>query len=314
VKNATPQITDERVIIIANFIGSNLNRHGLEVEAKLGCFDSLANSQNSYLFKIFQDMRHMVILPDIQGCYRFIPGLDKKLFYYIKSLFEMLSKDTKNEIKDIGEREDRDQFYNDNVRVTFNSNGDIVACIKKQDKRSINILNGGKDFRITCSSEVQIENRGFGVYKIERRKLRQTFEFRWLQFDFTKTETRNFEGEVVEKDAYEIEVEVKDLSFLIANFNIKEDKTPYYKVIERFLINVNNIYELLSDQVFERIYMKPRFIEMYKEKYGDQVPRPVVGDYLTRLHMPAYITLKENANGVVEEEDFMNGDMDDDIF
>lgn len=195
-----PYYSDDRVILVANFLAEYLNEPGIEVEAKIGKFTFHGETP---------DIKQMSMI-DL-GKYRGKFESDSNSITFI-SLMEKL-KENRIPFQFI---ETEDTLYSGSsnkskIRQSINKENEIVATIEKTRLNDINFLINpatGLGFRISANTEIVLPEIPDNVsVSAVRKKARHAFRYQYLEFDFTEALMNN-------KKTYEIELEIADVPFV----------------------------------------------------------------------------------------------------
>lgn len=118
--------------------------------------------------------------------------------------------------------------------------------IIKQNKKNINVRNGGFDFRITCSEEMPTDiDEKNDTQDIERDKFRISYQLSFYRVDLTISKESNSN-----EYGYEVEIELNRLKGELKDKKIIDDG-KIRTILDRFLQNIMNLYSvLLPEAIF----------------------------------------------------------------
>lgn len=281
--------SDDRLRAITNFIwnsisskaGDALNK--LEIEARIGTYypnETLSNAEKQ-ISQAILNSPHMQILPFTEthgilekNLFKFVPGIKADHFYFLKDLFDQAAKEPKSDIKVIPKVAYKDQTYSNDIRVSIdNSTNQVIEVIKKQERRDLNFQDGRNGIRISSSIEVEqkfTEEMKKTRPKFIRDKIRYSYIYEYMQFDFTKSQTKADKFPV-----YEIEIEIKDIEHMKKHINQYE---TFHKFVRRFFSNLHCLCYII-DYVYPEMHQL-NLKNHYENFYGINSPQPLVGGYL----------------------------------
>ena len=216
----------------------------LEIEAKLGRFEFKGDS-----VRAFEKINEIFIIPESikpsnhLNKYQFNAGIPQKDFFLIWSALDKESKLIGSNINSFKPQIYQDVIYNTNKRRSLMfEDGQAIKeeIIRKENKKHINVRNGGYDFRITCSEEKPTEiDENEDVKTNERDKFRISYQMSYYRVDLTisKEPNKNEYG-------YEVEIELNKLKSELINVK-KIDDNKIRTILDRFIQNIMNLYSVL---------------------------------------------------------------------
>ena len=230
---------------IMDYIHQNPNSYeNLEIEAKLGRFEFKGDS-----VKAFEKINEIFIIPESikpstpGNKYLFNAGILQKDFFLIWSALDKESKLIGSNINSIKPQIYQDIIYNTNKRRSLMiEDGQPIReeIIRKENKKNINIRNGGYDFRITCSEEKPTEiDENQDIKVNERDKFRISYQMSFYRVDLTISKESN-----KEEYGYEIEIELNKLKSELDKKK-KIDENKIRTILDRFIQNIMNLYSVL---------------------------------------------------------------------
>ena len=233
---------------IMQYIRDHPNNYGnLEIEAKLGRFDFKGEG-----LKVLEKIKETFIIPESikstpTNKFIFNAGIPQKDFFLIWSALDKESKLNGSQIECIKPQTYKDEIYNTiyktNKRRTFiYQDGQLIKeeIIRKENKKNINVRNGGYDFRITCSEEMPTEiDKDNDTLDKERDKFRISYRLSYYRVDLTisKESNNNDYG-------YEVEIELNKLKSELDKVK-KIDEYKIRAILDRFIQNIMNLYSVL---------------------------------------------------------------------
>ena len=147
---------------IMDYIHQNPNSYeNLEIEAKLGKFEFKGDH-----VKVLEKINETFIIQDNiktsnpNTKFIFNAGISSKDFYLIWSALDKESTLKGANIECIKPQTYKDILFSTNKRqssIYLDGNKIKEEIIRKENKKNINVRNGGYDFRITCSEEIETE-------------------------------------------------------------------------------------------------------------------------------------------------------------
>ena len=244
-----PRYFDEIINQVVQYIKEHPNHYeNLEIEAKLGEFE-FKGDQVKVLEKIDETF---IIHDNIKTAnpgtkFSFKAGRSLKDFYLI---LNALDKESKIKGENIVECKEPPKKYKDILYSTNKRKSSIYIdgikigeeIIRKENKKNINVRNGGNDFRITCSEEIETEIDEKNDFKTsERDKFRVSYQLSYFRVDLTiSKDSKNNNDEYT----YEIEIELNELKTeLIGKERLDEPKIRL--ILDRFIRNIMNLYASL---------------------------------------------------------------------
>ena len=239
---------------IMQYIRDHPNNYGnLEIEAKLGRFDFKGEG-----LKVLEKIKETFIIPESikstpTNKFIFNAGIPQKDFFLIWSALDKESKLNGSQIECIKPQTYKDEIYNTiyktNKRRSFiYQDGQLIKeeIIRKENKKNINVRNGGYDFRITCSEEMPTEiDKDNDTLDKERDKFRISYQLSYYRVDLTisKESNNNDYG-------YEVEIELNKLRNQLKGFK-KMDQNAQFTIrtiLDRFIQNIMNLYSVLTSE------------------------------------------------------------------
>ena len=233
---------------IMQYIREHPNNYGnLEIEAKLGRFDFKGEG-----LKVLEKIKETFIIPESikstpTNKFIFNAGIPQKDFFLIWSALDKESKLNGSQIECIKPQTYKDEIYNTiyktNKRRSFiYQDGQLIKeeIIRKENKKNINVRNGGYDFRITCSEEMPTEiDKDNDTLDKERDKFRISYQLSYYRVDLTisKESNNNDYG-------YEVEIELNKLKSELDKVK-KIDEYKIRAILDRFIQNIMNLYSVL---------------------------------------------------------------------
>ena len=233
---------------IMQYIRDHPNNYGnLEIEAKLGRFDFKGEG-----LKVLEKIKETFIIPESikstpTNKFIFNAGIPQKDFFLIWSALDKESKLNGSQIECIKPQTYKDEIYNTiyktNKRRSFiYQDGQLIKeeIIRKENKKNINVRNGGYDFRITCSEEMPTEiDKDNDTLDKERDKFRISYQLSYYRVDLTisKESNNNDYG-------YEVEIELNKLKSELDKVKII-DEYKIRAILDRFIQNIMNLYSVL---------------------------------------------------------------------
>ena len=233
---------------IMQYIRDHPNNYGnLEIEAKLGRFDFKGEG-----LKVLEKIKETFIIPESikstpTNKFIFNAGIPQKDFFLIWSALDKESKLNGSQIECIKPQTYKDEIYNTiyktNKRRSFiYQDGQLIKeeIIRKENKKNINVRNGGYDFRITCSEEMPTEiDKDNDTLEKERDKFRISYQLSYYRVDLTisKESNNNDYG-------YEVEIELNKLKSELDKVK-KIDEYKIRAILDRFIQNIMNLYSVL---------------------------------------------------------------------
>ena len=233
---------------IMQYIREHPNNYGnLEIEAKLGRFDFKGEG-----LKVLEKIKETFIIPESikstpTNKFIFNAGIPQKDFFLIWSALDKESKLNGSQIECIKPQTYKDEIYNTiyktNKRRSFiYQDGQLIKeeIIRKENKKNINVRNGGYDFRITCSEEMPTEiDKDNDTLEKERDKFRISYQLSYYRVDLTisKESNNNDYG-------YEVEIELNKLKSELDKVK-KIDEYKIRAILDRFIQNIMNLYSVL---------------------------------------------------------------------
>ena len=233
---------------IMQYIRDHPNNYGnLEIEAKLGRFDFKGEG-----LKVLEKIKETFIIPESikstpTNKFIFNAGIPQKDFFLIWSALVKESKLNGSQIECIKPQTYKDEIYNTiyktNKRRSFiYQDGQLIKeeIIRKENKKNINVRNGGYDFRITCSEEMPTEiDKDNDTLDKERDKFRISYQLSYYRVDLTisKESNNNDYG-------YEVEIELNKLKSELDKVK-KIDEYKIRAILDRFIQNIMNLYSVL---------------------------------------------------------------------
>jgi hypothetical protein len=233
---------------IMQYIRDHPNNYGnLEIEAKLGRFDFKGEG-----LKVLEKIKETFIIPESikstpTNKFIFNAGIPQKDFFLIWSALDKESKLNGSQIECIKPQTYKDEIYNTiyktNKRRSFiYQDGQLIKeeIIRKENKKNINVRNGGYDFRITCSEEMPTEiDKDNDTLDKERDKFRISYQLSYYRVDLTisKESNNNDYG-------YEVEIELNKLKSELDKVK-KIDEYKIRAILDRFIQNIMNLYSVL---------------------------------------------------------------------
>ena len=230
------------------YIRDHPNNYGnLEIEAKLGRFDFKGEG-----LKVLEKIKETFIIPESikstpTNKFIFNAGIPQKDFFLIWSALDKESKLNGSQIECIKPQTYKDEIYNTiyktNKRRSFiYQDGQLIKeeIIRKENKKNINVRNGGYDFRITCSEEMPTEiDKDNDTLDKERDKFRISYQLSFFRVDLTisKESNNNDYG-------YEVEIELNKLKSELDKVK-KIDEYKIRAILDRFIQNIMNLYSVL---------------------------------------------------------------------
>ena len=227
------------------------NYENLEIEAKLGRFDFHGDG-----VKTLEKINETFIIPEsikssnLNNKFIFNAGIHQKDFFLIWSALDKESKLNGSNIECIKPQTYKDTIYNtiyktDKRRSLIYQDGELIKeeVIRKENKKHINVRNGGYDFRITCSEEIptDIDEEKDTIDK-ERNKFRISYQLSYYRVDLTisKESNNNDYG-------YEVEIELNKLRSELSKVK-KIDEQKVRTILDRFIQNIMNLYSVLMPE------------------------------------------------------------------
>ena len=227
------------------------NYENLEIEAKLGRFDFQGDG-----VKVLEKIKETFLIPESikssipNNKFIFNAGIQQKDFFLIWSALDKESKLNGSNIECIKPQTYKDTIYNtiyktSKRRSLIFQDGHAIKeeIIRKENKKNINVRNGGYDFRITCSEEMptEIDEKNDTIDK-ERDKFRISYQLSYYRVDLTisKESNNNDYG-------YEIEIELNKLKSELSKVK-KIDEQKVTTILDRFIQNIMNLYSVLMPE------------------------------------------------------------------
>ena len=242
-----PRYFDEIIDQIVQYIKEHPQHYeDLEIEAKLGKFEFKGDH-----VKVLDKINETFIIHDNiktsnpNTKFIFNAGILSKDFYLIWSALDKESKLNGANIECIKPQTYKDIIYSTNKRqssIYLDGNKIKEEIIRKENKKNINVRNGGNDFRITCSEEIKTEIDEKKDFKTsERDKFRVSYQLSYFRVDLTICkDSKNNNDEYT----YEIEIELNKLKTeLIGKERLDEAKIRL--ILDRFIRNIMNLYSTL---------------------------------------------------------------------
>ena len=280
--------SDDRLMVLTEFFRASLLSKPAtatghpEIEARMGRYslNEKLSAEETALGNIMLSMGYLQVLPfkqegqkPIKNLFRFTSGIREDHFHFLKGLFDDTSSTHGSGVKNRGKSVLADKIYSNGVRETTDTaTGNVTEVIEKTNRNDINLHNRGQDIRITSSIEQKQKptaTKGATV-KYTRTKTRYSYDYEYMGFDLTHVKVSN-----EAKPTYEVELEVRDVGFLVKHTN---DIQAFTKLVLRFVSNLQSLYHILSQKYPENF---GGIIEShYKGVYGESAPAPVVGGYL----------------------------------
>ena len=248
-----PRYFDEIIDQIVQYIKEHPKHYeNLEIEAKLGKFEFIGDQ-----VKVLEKINEIFIIHDNikttnpNTKFIFNAGISLKDFYLIWSALDKESmikgenivkcKEPPKTYKDIlySTNKRQSSIYIDGIKI-----GEEI--IRKENKKNINVRNGGYDFRITCSEEIETEiDEKNDFKKSERDKFRVSYQLSYFRVDLTiSKDSRN-----TNEYAYEIEIELNKLKTeLLGKEGFNEARIRI--ILDRFIKNIMNLYSILLSKTF----------------------------------------------------------------
>ena len=233
---------------IIKYIKDHPNSYeNLEIEAKLGHFEFRGEG-----VKVLEKITETFIIPEsiktsnLSNKYFFNAGILQKNFFLIWSALDKESKLNGSGIKCLQPQTYKDTIYKTNKRCSLiYQDGQLLKeeVIRKENKKNINVRNGGYDFRITCSEERPTEiDEKEDIKDNERDKFRVSYQLSYYRVDLTisKDEKSN-------EYAYEVEIELNKLKNELVGAKIF-DEIKVATILNRFIQNILNLYSVLSPE------------------------------------------------------------------
>ncbi|CAG9333965.1 unnamed protein product [Blepharisma stoltei] len=269
-----PYYSDDRVILLANFLAEYLVEPGIEIEAKIGNF-------------IFQEEKpdfKQISMIDLQR-YRGRFESDISALTFI-SLMEKLKENS----VPFTFIETEDTLYsskkkNSKIRQTINSNNEVIATIEKSRLADINFLinpTTGLGFRISANTEINLEEipQESSVSAI-RKKARHSFRYQYLELDFT-------EASMGGKKSFEVELEIADVPFVknhVDSFLSGKDRNSLLGIANKIWNNVLAMAYHRPKAPLPHIKENEEVLKARNEKYESHWgnTHPVIGDYLYEI-------------------------------
>ena len=254
-----PRYFDEIIDQVVQYIKEHPTHYeDLEIEAKLGKFEFKGDH-----VKVLEKINETFIIHDNiktsnpNTKFIFNAGISSKDFYLIWSALDKESKLNGANIECIKPQTYKDILYSTNKRQSsIYLDGNLIKeeIIRKENKKNINVRNGGYDFRITCSEEIETEiDEEKDKKESERDKFRVSYQLSYYRVDLTISKDSKNNNEL----AYEIEIELNKLKTeLIGKKNI--DETKIRTILDRFIQNIMNLYSVLLP---ESIYFNSKHDE-----------------------------------------------------
>jgi len=261
-----PRYFDEIIDQIVQYIKEHPNHYeNLEIEAKLGRFEFKGDQ-----VKVLEKINETFIIhdniktsnPDTK--FFFNAGIPLKDFFLIES---SLDKESMIEGKNIVKKIEPPKTYKD-ILYTTNKRQSLIyidvkkvgeEIIRKENKKNINVRNGGYDFRITCCEEIKTEiDKKKDFIKSERDKFRVSYQLSYFRIDLTISKNSKNDNEY----AYEIEIELNKLKTeLLREERLDEKKIR--TILDRFIQNIMNLYSVLLPKTF--------YLNSKKENYPNHL-------------------------------------------
>jgi len=250
---------------IIKYIKDHPNSYeNLEIESKLGHFEFKGEG-----VKVLEKITETFIIPEsiktsnLSNKYFFNAGILQKNFFLIWSALDKESKLNGSGIKCLKPQTYKDTLYKTNKRRSLiYQDGQLLKeeIIRKENKKNINVRNGGYDFRITCSEERPTEiDEKEDIKDNERDKFRISYQLTYYRVDLTisKDEKSN-------EYAYEVEIELNKLKNELVGAKIF-DEMKIRTILNRFIQNILNLYSVLLP---EAIYNNSRHEENLNYELG----------------------------------------------
>ncbi len=250
---------------IIKYIKDHPNSYeNLEIESKLGHFEFKGEG-----VKVLEKITETFIIPEsiktsnLSNKYFFNAGILQKNFFLIWSALDKESKLNGSGIKCLQPQTYKDTLYKTNKRRSLiYQDGQLLKeeVIRKENKKNINVRNGGYDFRITCSEERPTEiDEKEDIKDNERDKFRISYQLTYYRVDLTisKDEKSN-------EYAYEVEIELNKLKNELVGAKIF-DEMKIRTILNRFIQNILNLYSVLLP---EAIYNNSRHEENLNYELG----------------------------------------------
>ena len=233
---------------IIQYIRENPNNYeNLEIEAKLGRFDFHGDG-----VKALEKIKDTFLIPESiksstpNNKFIFNAGIQQKDFFLIWSALDKESKLNGSNIECIKPQTYKDTIYKTNKRKSLiYQDGQPIKeeIIRKENKKHINVRNGGYDFRITCSEEMPTEiDEKYDTIENERNKFRISYQLSYYRVDLTisKESNNNDYG-------YEVEIELNKLKSELSKVK-KIDEQKIRTILDRFIQNIMNLYSVLMPE------------------------------------------------------------------
>jgi hypothetical protein len=254
-----PRYFDEIIDQIVLYIKEHPQHYeDLEIEAKLGKFEFKGDH-----VKVLEKINETFIIQDNiktsnpNTKFIFNAGISSKDFYLIWSALDKESTLNGANIECIKPQTYKDILYSTNKRQSSIYLDGIKIkeeIIRKENKKNINVRNGGFDFRITCSEEIETEiDEEKDIKESERDKFRVSYQLSYYRVDLTISKDSKNNNEI----AYEIEIELNKLKTELVGKN-KLDEVKIRTILDRFIQNIMNLYSVLLP---EAIYFNSKHDE-----------------------------------------------------
>lgn len=255
---------DDRLMMIMDFFKSALvgkkATASIEIEARMGCYrcHSRLQENEKSLARAILSLAHLKILPfknkHVKGFFQFFPGICKKHFDYLKHLLDEASKLPNSQVVSKGCTSTRDTIFDNNTRITEDLATNATRSILKLKGAEVEVQNRGQDFRIMVSTEESSEAKEMGKATYVREKSRCSYDYLFMGFDLTRVKTSD-------KEEYEVEMEVRDVEYMLKCANDKE----FSKLVRIFIGNIMSFYWVISDRFSKKAKSKHKQMEEAEE-------------------------------------------------
>eukprot|EP00826_Nyctotherus_ovalis_P036835 TRINITY_DN3303_c0_g1_i10.p1 TRINITY_DN3303_c0_g1~~TRINITY_DN3303_c0_g1_i10.p1 ORF type:complete len:291 (+),score=53.20 TRINITY_DN3303_c0_g1_i10:165-1037(+) len=238
---------DDRLTIIVDFFRNALvgkkAATSIEIEARMGCYyyyDDLQWKDKALAHAILSP-GHLQILPfknkDIKRLFYFFSGVYKEQFDYLKHLLDEASKLPNSQVISKGHTLMLDTIFANNTRTTKNLATNATRSIRKLKGAEVDVQNCGQDFRIMVSTEEPLEAEEQGKVSFVREKSRYSYDCLFMGFDLTQVKVSG-------GDEYEVEMEVRDVEYMLKHVNDKE----FSKLVRIFVGNIMSLYWVINEK------------------------------------------------------------------